>query len=170
MRKLLDVSGESAPHRVTQAYLAFGANLGDPADTLPRAVTACGRLGEITAVSRTYRTAPIGVTDQPDFLNAVAALETELGPAELLAGLHAIEAEFGRVRDVRWGPRTLDLDLLWYDGVESDDPELTLPHPRAVEREFVLRPLADIAPGLVIAGRTVSDWLAELAPQGVEPV
>ena len=154
---------------MTLAYLGFGANLGDPADTLPRAVAACGALGTVVAVSPTYRSAPIGLVDQPDFLNAAAALETELPPAALLAALHRIEADFGRVRDVRWGPRTLDLDLLVYTGVESDDPALTLPHPRAHEREFVLRPLADIAPELVIGGRTVAELLAGLAPQGVTP-
>jgi 2-amino-4-hydroxy-6-hydroxymethyldihydropteridine diphosphokinase len=153
---------------VTLALVGFGANLGDPADTLPRAIAACGRLGVIQAVSPTYRTAPIGMTDQPDFLNAVAALETDLDPASLLAGLHSVEAEFGRVRDVRWGPRTLDLDLLWFDGVESHDPDLELPHPRAHEREFVLRPLVDIAPEVVIRGRTASEWLSQIEPQGVE--
>ena len=153
---------------MTLALVGFGANLGDPADTLPQAVIACQRLGAVRTVSPTYRTAPIGMTDQPDFLNAVAALDTELSPAQLLAGLHRIEAEFGRVRDVRWGPRTLDLDLLWYEGVESDDPALELPHPRAHEREFVLRPLADIAPDVDIRGRTAAQWLAQIEPQGVE--
>ncbi len=110
------------------------------------------------------------MTDQPDFLNLVAELETPLAAAELLAGLHAIEAEFGRVRDRRWGPRTLDLDLIWYDGVESDDPELELPHPRAHEREFVLRPLVDISPDTILRGRTAADWLARIQPQGVQRV
>ncbi len=155
---------------MTLALVGFGANLGDPADTLPRAVAACARLGTLRAVSPTYRTAPIGMTDQPDFLNAVAMLETDLDPAGLLAGLHRIEAEFGRVRDVRWGPRTLDLDLLWFDGVESDDPDLELPHPRAHEREFVLRPVVDIAPDTMLRGRTASAWLSQIDPQGVERV
>ena len=130
-------------------------------------MSACERFGDVLAVSPTYRTAAIGVTDQPDFLNLVAQLDTPLGPAELLAGLQAIEAEFGRVRDRRWGPRTLDLDLISYDGVESDDPALELPHPRAHEREFVLRPLADIAPETIIRGRTARDWLSQIEPQGV---
>jgi 2-amino-4-hydroxy-6-hydroxymethyldihydropteridine diphosphokinase len=111
----------------------------------------------------------VGVTDQPPFLNAVAALATGLSPDELLDVLLAIEAAHGRVREVRWGPRTLDLDLIWYEGVVRDDPRLTLPHPRAHEREFVLRPLCDIAPELPLDGRTARQWLDELAPQGVEP-
>jgi 2-amino-4-hydroxy-6-hydroxymethyldihydropteridine diphosphokinase len=149
--------------------VGFGANLGDPADTIARAIEACGRLGWVRAVSPLYRSAPIGLVDQPDFLNAVAALDTDLDAAAVLAGLHQIEAEFGRVRDVRWGPRTLDLDLIAYGEMESSDPALELPHPRAHEREFVLRPLADIAPGLVLRGRTVSDWLDRVGPQGVQP-
>ena len=111
----------------------------------------------------------MGVTDQASFLNAVAALDTALTPGELLDVLLAVEAAHGRVRDVRWGPRTLDLDLIWYEGAVSDDARLTLPHPRAHEREFVLRPLCDIAPELPLAGRPAREWLAELAPQGVEP-
>jgi 2-amino-4-hydroxy-6-hydroxymethyldihydropteridine diphosphokinase len=109
------------------------------------------------------------VTDQPPFLNAVAALDTELGPDPLLDVLLAVEAAHGRVRDVRWGPRTLDLDLVWFEGVVRDDPRLTLPHPRAHEREFVLRPLCDLAPDLLLHGRTAREWLDSLEPQGVEP-
>jgi len=96
---------------------------------------------------------------------------TEVVPrsAELLAAAHAVEAAHGRQRTVRWGPRTLDLDLIWYGGAERSGERLTLPHPRAHEREFVLRPLADLDPGLVLRGRPVGDWLAGLDPQGVEP-
>ena len=113
--------------------------------------------GRIVAASPIYRSDPVGVTDQPPFLNAVAALDTELDPDALLDVLLDIEAAHGRVREVRWGPRTLDLDLIWFEDVARDDARLTLPHPRAHEREFVLRPLCDIAPDLRSpAGRRAS--------------
>jgi 2-amino-4-hydroxy-6-hydroxymethyldihydropteridine diphosphokinase len=161
---------ENAPKRVSRAYVGFGANLGDPASTLRTAVVELGRRGgRIVAASPIYRSEPVGVTDQPPFLNAVAALKTELDPDALLGVLLDIEAAHGRVREVRWGPRTLDLDLIWFEDVARDDARLTLPHPRAHEREFVLRPLCDIAPDLVLSGRTVRAWLEALDPQGVEP-
>jgi len=144
--------------------------MADPAQTLRAAAAEVGReAGRIAAASPIYRSLPVGVTDQPPFLNAVAALDTELGPDALLDVLLAVEAAHGRVRDVRWGPRTLDLDLVWFEGVVRDDPRLTLPHPRAHEREFVLRPLCDLAPDLLLHGRTAREWLDSLEPQGVEP-
>jgi 2-amino-4-hydroxy-6-hydroxymethyldihydropteridine diphosphokinase len=143
--------------------------MADPAQTLRAAAAEVGReAGRIAAASPIYRSLPVGVTDQPPFLNAVAALDTELGPDALLDVLLAVEAAHGRVRDVRWGPRTLDLDLVWFEGVVRDDPRLTLPHPRAHEREFVLRPLCDLAPDLLLHGRTAREWLDSLEPQGVE--
>jgi 2-amino-4-hydroxy-6-hydroxymethyldihydropteridine diphosphokinase len=160
----------SAPVGVRWAYVGFGANLGDPASTLRAAAAELGRTaGKVAAGSHIYRSRPIGLTDQPDFQNAVARLETMLPPERLLDELLSLEARFGRVRDVRFGPRTLDLDLLCYEGVVRDDERLTLPHPRAHEREFVLRPLAELDPDLVIRGMSVSAWLARLEPQGVEP-
>ncbi|HEY2788380.1 MAG TPA: 2-amino-4-hydroxy-6-hydroxymethyldihydropteridine diphosphokinase [Gaiellales bacterium] len=153
-----------------RAYVGFGANLGDPAATLRAAAAELGRrAGTVAAGSHIFRSRPIGVTDQPAFLNAVARLETTFEADRLLEELLAVEAEFGRVRDVRWGPRPLDLDLIWYEGERSEDARLTLPHPRAHEREFVLRPLAELDPGLDLRGRSVSAWLAGLEPQGVEP-
>jgi 2-amino-4-hydroxy-6-hydroxymethyldihydropteridine diphosphokinase len=144
--------------------------MADPAQTLRAAAAEVGReAGRIAAASPIYRSLPVGVTDKPPFLNAVAALDTELGPDALLDVLLAVEAAHGRVRDVRWGPRTLDLDLVWFEGVVRDDPRLTLPHPRAHEREFVLRPLCDLAPDLLLHGRTAREWLDSLEPQGVEP-
>jgi 2-amino-4-hydroxy-6-hydroxymethyldihydropteridine diphosphokinase len=152
---------------VSRAYVAFGANLGDVVETLAAAVRELRELGRVRAISTVYRSQPIG-PPQPDYLNGVLELETELEPGALLAGLHRIEAAHGRVRDVPLGPRTLDLDLIWLGGRESRAPGPQLPHPRAHQREFVLRPLSELAPGLVLSGRTVSEWLDELQPQGVE--
>jgi 2-amino-4-hydroxy-6-hydroxymethyldihydropteridine diphosphokinase len=150
--------------------VGFGANLGDPAATLRAAAVALGRrAGTLTAGSRIYRSRPIGLADQPDFLNAVARIETGLSAERLLEEVLALEAVFGRVRGVRFGPRTLDLDLIWYEGERRDDPRLTLPHPRAHEREFVLRPLQELDPDLDLRGASVTEWLAGLEPQGVEP-
>ena len=152
------------------AYVGLGANLGDPVATLRAAVADLAReAGTVTAVSPVYRTTPVGVTDQPPFRNAVAALSTRLAPEPLLDVLLAVEARHGRVRGRRWGPRTLDLDLLWYEGVRMEGDRLVVPHPRAHEREFVLRPLCDLDPGLDLHGRSAAEWLAGLEPQGVEP-
>jgi len=159
----------SAPGGVREAYVGFGANLGDPASTLQAAVVALGRTaGTVTAGSHIYRSRPIGLTDQPDFQNAVARLSTMLAPEALLDELLGLESRFGRVREIRFGPRTLDLDLLWYEGVVRNDERLTLPHPRAHEREFVLRPLCDLDSGVVLRGRSAAEWRAALEPQGVE--
>lgn len=152
---------------IRSAYVGFGSNLGDPALTLRLALARVASLGRLDAISPVYRTAPIGGIAQPDFLNGVARLRTDLEPEPLLRGLLGIELEFGRQRTVRFGPRTLDLDLLWYEGVERSDALLTLPHPRAHEREFVLRPLCDIAPELELHGSTASELLAALPAQGV---
>jgi 2-amino-4-hydroxy-6-hydroxymethyldihydropteridine diphosphokinase len=151
-----------------RAYVSLGGNVGQPAATLRAAIGRLRGLGDLVAVSPAYRTDPVGPVAQPRFLNAVAALDTELEPLALLDALQAIEAEFGRVRGVRFGPRTLDLDLISMDGEQRADARLELPHPRAHEREFVLRPLADLDPGLELRGRPVREWLAALPPQGVE--
>jgi len=157
------------PSRVSLAYVGLGANLGDARATLAAAAETLGELGEVRAVSPLYETDPIGLEDQPAFLNAVAVVATPLDPHRLLAALLEIEARFGRERTVRWGPRTLDLDLLAMDGVELDDPQLTVPHPRLAEREFALRPLVDVAPGVRIGGATAAELLTALEPQGVRP-
>jgi 2-amino-4-hydroxy-6-hydroxymethyldihydropteridine diphosphokinase len=155
--------------RTRRAYVGLGANVGDAAGTLRAAAARLRELGAVTALSPVYRTKPVGYLEQPDFLNAVAGLATALSPERLLSGLHALEDEFGRVREVRLGPRTLDLDLIWYEGVVRTRGRPLLPHPRAHEREFVLRPLCDLAPDLELHGRPASAWLAALEPQGVEP-
>ena len=152
------------------AYIALGANLGDPATTVLAAFAALANLPEsrVLHCSSLYRTAPVGLADQPEFINAVAKLETTLAPEALLDALHEIEQRFGRVRAERNGPRTLDLDLLLYDDQFIDLPRLTLPHPRLHLRAFVLQPLAEIAPDLAIPGRgTVAAWLPAVANQGI---
>jgi 2-amino-4-hydroxy-6-hydroxymethyldihydropteridine diphosphokinase len=152
------------------AYVALGANLGDPAATVLAAFAALANLPEsrVTHGSSLYRTAPVGLTDQPEFVNAVAELETTLAPETLLAALFDIEERFGRIRAEKNGPRTLDLDLLLYNDQFVDLPRLTLPHPRLHLRAFVLQPLAEIAPRLAIPGRgTVAAWLPAVANQGI---
>ena len=152
------------------AAIALGSNLpspwGDRAANLREAVTRIGTLGRVRAVSSFYSTAPVGFTDQPDFLNAALLLETELEPVELLRALLAIEQAMGRDRAtaVAKGPRIIDLDLLLLDDVVLATPALTLPHPAMGERRFVLEPLAEIAPAMVdpLSGHTVAELLARL--------
>jgi 2-amino-4-hydroxy-6-hydroxymethyldihydropteridine diphosphokinase len=141
---------------VTRAYVGLGANLGDREHTLRAAVgvLAAGDGIDVAAVSTLRETEPVGVGGQPDFLNGVVALDTTLGARELLERLLAVEQRFGRVRvPGEHSPRTLDLDLLLYGGEQIDEPGLTVPHPRLHERRFVLEPLAELAPGLVVPGR-----------------
>jgi 2-amino-4-hydroxy-6-hydroxymethyldihydropteridine diphosphokinase len=156
---------------VTLAYVALGANLGDPAATVRAAFAALTELPatRLVAASSLYRTAPVGLKNQPDFINAVAALDTPHTATELLDDLFAIEARFGRVRSVRNAPRTLDLDLLLHGDTACAGPRLTLPHPRLHERAFVLAPLAEIAPALLIPGLgPVAILLAGCADQTIE--
>jgi 2-amino-4-hydroxy-6-hydroxymethyldihydropteridine diphosphokinase len=146
-----------------RAVLSVGANLGDRLGTLQGCVDALGRLGEteVLAVSPVYETAPVGGPAQPDYLNAVVIVATGLSPAGLLAGVNQIEAEFGRVRTQRFGPRTLDIDIISFAEETSADPVLTLPHPRAHERAFVLAPWHDLDPGARLPGHgPVADLLA----------
>jgi 2-amino-4-hydroxy-6-hydroxymethyldihydropteridine diphosphokinase len=149
-----------------RAYVGLGSNLGAREESLRLAVELLDAEPgvRVVAVSGFRETEPVGDVDQPPFVNAACALETELAPRELLDRLLAIERELGRRRDgPRFGPRTIDLDLLLYNGVTQDDPELTLPHPRLAERRFALEPLAELEPGLTLpGGRRVEDLLAEL--------
>jgi len=157
----------SAPH---QAVLSVGSNLGDRLGTLQGCVQAIGGLAgtDVLAISPVYETAPVGGPAQPDYLNAVLAVRTVLGPRALLAATQGIEADFGRVRAERFGPRTLDIDIISYDGEVSDDPVLTLPHPRAHERAFVLAPWHDLDPAASLPGRgPVAALLAGLGRDGV---
>jgi 2-amino-4-hydroxy-6-hydroxymethyldihydropteridine diphosphokinase len=151
---------------LTRAYVGLGANLGDREGTLRAAVeTLGGEDGiEVVAVSTLRETEPVGVDEQPLYLNGAVSLETTLTARELLDRLLAVEQRFGRVRvPGEHGPRTLDLDLLLYGDEAIDEPAVTVPHPRLHDRRFVLEPLAELAPGLVIPGRgTVESLLAGL--------
>ncbi len=134
---------------MARAFLGLGSNLGDRVKLLRRAVAS---LPDLVAVSPVYETEPIGGPgEQGAYLNLVAELDTSFHPEELLAAGQALEQEAGRVREVRWGPRTLDVDVLWVEGLRVDEPDLQVPHPRLWERRFVLAPLADLAPDLVSA-------------------
>ena len=134
-----------------RAYLALGSNLGDRAAYLQLALDELARNEDIdvVTVSGVYATGPVGGPEQGEYLNAVVAIDTRLAPHDLLRAALAIEQQAHRVRTVRWGPRTLDVDVLLYDDVRIDDADLTVPHPRMWERDFVLVPLRDVAPELV---------------------
>jgi len=147
-----------------RVFLSLGSNLGDRMEHLRQGVES--RTG-LVAVSPVYETEPVGGPDQGAFLNIVAELDVDLDPYELLGLCHRIESAAQRVRDVRWGPRTLDVDIIWMDGIELDTERLTIPHVRWKERRFVMAPLRDLAPDLVTAQdveqadgtvRVVSDW------------
>jgi 2-amino-4-hydroxy-6-hydroxymethyldihydropteridine diphosphokinase len=160
----------TGPARVV---LSAGANLGGRLGTLQGCVQAIAELPDtdVLAVSPVYETAPVGGPPQPDYLNAVLIVQTGLPPHGLLAALHDVEAGFGRVRADRFGPRTLDIDIIDYDGRVSDDPVLTLPHPRAHERAFVLAPWHDLDPDAELPGRgPIAGLLATLDQTGVRRV
>ncbi|SMC28541.1 2-amino-4-hydroxy-6-hydroxymethyldihydropteridinediphosphokinase [Andreprevotia lacus DSM 23236] len=152
------------------AYVALGANLGKPARQLRRACELLGRLPgtQLLRVSSFYASPALGYTDQPDFINAVASVETRLSAEELLEALLAIEAINGRIRSFRNAPRTLDLDLLLYGDSVIERPGLSVPHPRIIERAFVLNPLLEIAPDIIIPGKgPASGYLAAVSSQPI---
>jgi 2-amino-4-hydroxy-6-hydroxymethyldihydropteridine diphosphokinase len=157
---------------MASALIALGGNVGDVRATFKKAIAnICGMMqAALLARSSDYSTPPWGDEQQASFINACIEIETSLDPHALLFTLQKVEAKFGRerARERRFGPRTLDLDLLAYDDVILQKPELTLPHPRLFERAFVLVPLAEIAPGRVIAGRSVASALAMLSTEGIE--
>lgn len=156
-----------------RACVGLGGNVGDAAATIRAAFDALGALPgtRLLAISSLYRTPAWGLEDQPDFVNAAALLETTLAPRVLLDGLLAVERAFGRERRERWGPRTLDLDLLLFGDAVLDEPGLHVPHPHLHERAFVLRPLADIAPQAVVPGQgTVQALLAQVDASGCLPL
>lgn len=156
---------------MTLALVAFGGNVGEARATIARAIaTFCdGRDVTLLRRSADYETPPWGVENQPAFVNAAILVETGLSPRELLARGQMVERLYGRdrARETRWGPRTLDIDLIDYGGQIINEDDLVLPHPRALERAFVLVPLAEIAPGWRIAGTTVVEALARLDRSGI---
>jgi 2-amino-4-hydroxy-6-hydroxymethyldihydropteridine diphosphokinase len=153
------------------ALIALGGNVGDVRATFQKAIGYICGMTQATLLARSsdYSTPPWGEAQQADFINACIEIETSLDPHALLFALQKIEVKFGRDRthERRWGPRTLDLDLIAYDDVTMQTPELTLPHPHLFERAFVLVPLAEIAPNLVIAGRSINSALAQLSTEGI---
>jgi 2-amino-4-hydroxy-6-hydroxymethyldihydropteridine diphosphokinase len=156
---------------MAEALLALGGNVGRVRETFDRALTMlCEGTGvTLTARSSDYATPPWGVEDQPAFVNICVAVETALTPQALLGRVQAVERALGRLRDRerRWGPRPIDIDILAYDDVVLDGPELTLPHPRLFERAFVLVPLVEIAADRMIAGTRVRDALARVDTTGI---
>jgi 2-amino-4-hydroxy-6-hydroxymethyldihydropteridine diphosphokinase len=157
---------------MAEALIALGGNVGDVRDTLKRALaTLCdGERVRLLARSSDYRTPPWGVVDQPPFINCAAIVETTLSPEQLLSHAQTVERAFGRDRahERRWGPRPLDIDLIAYDDIRMDTPELTLPHPRVFDRAFVLVPLNEIAPERCIAGVPIKDAVARVDQAGIE--
>jgi 2-amino-4-hydroxy-6-hydroxymethyldihydropteridine diphosphokinase len=157
---------------MAQAFVALGSNLGDRAANLERAraAMAAGPM-RITAASSVYETEPWGPVPQGPYLNQVVCGTTELAPRALLAALHGIESKLGRERrnEIRFGPRVIDLDILIYDDLTLNEPDLEIPHPRLLERAFVLVPLAEIAPERMARGERVRDALARVGAKGVRP-
>lgn len=156
----------------TRASLGLGGNIGDPVRAMSSALKALDGRGDcrVVVVSRLYRTPPWGKTDQSFFYNACAIVDTSLDPEALLALCLDIEREMKRVRDERWGPRTIDIDILTYGNIEKRLPALEIPHPRMTERGFVLMPLADVAADMRVKQRRVADWLKEADVGGIEVV
>jgi 2-amino-4-hydroxy-6-hydroxymethyldihydropteridine diphosphokinase len=157
---------------MASVLISLGGNVGDVRQTFRKAIANICGMAQAVLVARSsdYSTPPWGVENQDRFVNACIEIDTRLDPHALLFTLHKIEKKFGRDRSAekRWGPRTLDLDLIAYDDAILDKPELTLPHPRTFERAFVLVPLAEIAPDRMIAGRTPAKALANISAAGIE--
>ena len=156
--------------RRAKAYIGIGSNIGNRQANIKRALDLLNSNEniEVSAVSSLVETAPVGYTEQPNFINAAAELYTNLTPRELLNTLLAIENQMGRTREVRWGPRVIDLDLLLYNNEHINEDGLQVPHPRIMERAFVLLPLAEIAPELILPdGRTAREAAASLRDENI---
>src|SRR5438034_5875660 len=158
---------------MARAYLGLGSNQGDRVALVNAALERLQASGRVRVIKRSsfYETAPVGVTDQPRFVNLVAEVHTDLGPQDLLELALAVERTLGRVRTERWGPRTVDIDILLYDGVQVDTPTLVIPHPEMIRRRFVLEPLLEIAPDAALPdGRRLAAFLPEVRSQDVQKV
>ncbi len=169
---MVNLASDRDPPSAVEVFLGLGANLGDRAAMLRAGLHGLEPEVQVKAVSALYETEPVGVLDQPPFLNAVCTARTALGPRELLEKVKAIEHAAGRRPGPRWGPRPLDIDILLYGQEITDTPALQIPHPRLTERGFVLRPLADLAPDLIIpgVGRSVRELLAAVDLHGVREI
>lgn len=154
---------------MSEAYLGLGGNLGNPRACLTEALRRLHATPGIRVrrVSSVYETKPVGMTEQPDFLNIVSAIDVRLSPQALLAECLRIETELGRVRRERWGPRTVDIDVLLYAEAAIADGQLTVPHPRLAERNFVVVPLAELAPEVRIGSLTAAELAARLGDEGL---
>ena len=154
------------------AYIGLGGNLGDVAQNMRDAIHLLSKSDEIdfVSVSSVYKTPPWGITDQDWFLNACVGVSTTLNPKQLLETCQSIEKELKRERHIRWGPRTIDLDILVFGNLEIKEDGLEIPHPRTCERAFVLKPLADIAPEIILDGKQVSQWLEEIDHSEIQRV
>lgn len=157
---------------MTKAYLSLGSNMGAREDNLKRSIDYLDGHENINvkSVSAYYETEPWGYTDQEAFLNIALGIETSLTPEALLGVCQEVEEALKRVRKFHWGPRTIDVDILTYGAYTSQSAELTIPHPRMTERGFVLVPLAEIAPELIINGKKVLDWLSEVDQTGIRKI
>jgi 2-amino-4-hydroxy-6-hydroxymethyldihydropteridine diphosphokinase len=157
---------------LTAVVLGLGGNIGDTRSLMREAIEHLARQPDVVvkAVSSLYRTPPWGKTDQPPFLNAAVKIETDLSPQELLSVVLLVEQALGRERKERWGPRTIDIDILIYGGRTVDEPGLCVPHPRLTERAFALAPLVDVMPDAEVAGRPAGDWFAESDRVGLQRV
>ena len=156
---------------IKTAYLALGSNIGDRRENMRNAIKIIAEheSNRIIRVSSLYLTKPVGIEDQPDFLNAVIQIETALAPTELLGFCRNIEKRLGRKRTIKWGPRVLDIDILLYGDISLQAEDLIIPHPYMMERAFVLIPLAEIAPDLDLSGNLkASDAAEEISCEGIE--
>jgi 2-amino-4-hydroxy-6-hydroxymethyldihydropteridine diphosphokinase len=163
-------SGAGSRHGLVEIGFGLGSNIGDRPANIANALRLLEERGaiEVAAVSSIYRTAPWGYLEQPPFANACALARTELDPIALLAAVKKVEADMGRKETVRWGPRLIDIDILFYGDAPLWTPQLVLPHKELFNRAFVLFPLAEIAPRLQLGGRSVAEAATKLAGQGIE--
>jgi 2-amino-4-hydroxy-6-hydroxymethyldihydropteridine diphosphokinase len=149
-----------------RVFLGLGSNLGDRAKNIRRAVRLVGSIGRtrVVSVSSLYETEPVGYADQPDFINAAVEIETVLTPRELLCEIKGIERSMGRKKTFRFGPRVIDIDILLFGNLTVDEPDLVIPHPRMLERRFVLMPLVEIAPQAIhpVSGETIASHLKNI--------
>ncbi|MGE0053039.1 MAG: 2-amino-4-hydroxy-6-hydroxymethyldihydropteridine diphosphokinase [Hyphomicrobium sp.] len=165
-------TGNTTRHCAFNATIGLGSNVGDKRANIARAVQLLTAQGDVVLVarSRDYRSAPWGVLEQDWFVNAVICVATGLGPHDLLARCQAVENDMGRVRQKKWGPRLIDVDVLTYGDQEISCPDLTVPHPLIAQRGFVLVPLREVAPGLTIGGKGLDAMIADIDTSDVTPI